>query len=189
MIDARKKALERIPCIHYPVQFKKNADKTPMQALIDSKNEVNVIYPYFAKQLGFLIRPTDVGAQKSNGITLDTHRIVVAAFSVVDKANQVRFFEETFLVANVSLKIVFEMFFLTLSGADVDFSDRKLRWRIYTTKEAFPITKRVKLVGKKEFAAAALDPEYKTYVVHVGSINSNASPNSSPLNVHPFLRP
>ena len=58
---------------------------------------------------------------------LDTHGIVVAAFSVVDKANRVRFFEETFLVANVSPKVVFGMPFLTLSNADVDFSGRDLR--------------------------------------------------------------
>ena len=44
-------------------------------------------------------------------------------------------------------------------------------------------------MGKKEFAAAALDSEHKTYVVHVGSVSSDASPNSPPLNVHPFWRP
>ena len=41
---------------------------------------------------------------------------------MVDKANQVRFFEETFLVANVSPEVVFGMPFLNLSGVNVDFS-------------------------------------------------------------------
>ena len=36
-------------------------------------------------------------------------------------------------------------------------------------------------MGKKEFAAAVLDPEHETYVVHVGSVSSDASPSSSPL--------
>ena len=53
--------------------------------------------------------------------------MVVAAFSVEDKANQLRFFEETFLVANVSPEVVLGMLFLTLSGADVDFLGRELR--------------------------------------------------------------
>ena len=53
--------------------------------------------------------------------------MVVVAFSVIDKANQVRFFEEIFLVANVSLEVVFRMSFLTLSSADVDFLGRGLR--------------------------------------------------------------
>ena len=105
--------------------------------MIDLGNEANAIHPSFAKQLGLSIRLTDVGAQKIDGTTLDTHGMVVATFSVVDKANQVRFFEKTFLVANVSPEVVFRMSFLTLSGADVDFSGRKLWWKTYTTKEAF----------------------------------------------------
>ena len=44
-------------------------------------------------------------------------------------------------------------------------------------------------MDKKEFAAAALDPEYETYIVHVGSINSNASPNSFLLDLYPSRRP
>ena len=97
--------------------------------------------------------------------------MVVAAFSVTDKANRVRFFEETFLVANVSPEVVLGMPFLTLSGADVDFLDRDLRLRTYTTEKALPTTKRVELVEKKEFAAAALDPEHETFVVYVASLN------------------
>ena len=58
---------------------------------------------------------------------LKIYRMVVAAFSVEDKANSVRFFEETFLVANVSPEVVFRMPFLTFSGADIDFLGRELR--------------------------------------------------------------
>ena len=38
-------------------------------------------------------------------------------------------------------------------------------------------------------AAAALDPESETFVVHVASLSSDASPSSSPLDVHPSRRP
>ena len=117
--------------------------------------------------------------------------MVVSAFSVIDKANRVRFFEETFFVANVSPKVVLGMPFLTLSGADVDFAGWELRWRTYTTEEALPTTRRVELVDKKEFAAAALDPEHETYVVYIASLSSTplASFGSPPLNVHPSQRP
>ena len=126
MTGTREEVLECVSCIHYPVQFK-NTDKAPVQALIDSRSEVNAIYPSFVKQLDLLIRLTDVGAQKIDGTMLDTHRMVVAAFSVVGKANRVRFFEEIFLVANVSSEVVFGMLFLTLSGVGIDFSGRELR--------------------------------------------------------------
>ena len=160
-----------------------------MSALLDSGNEVNAIYPTLIRKLGLPVRPTDVGAQKIDGTMLDTFGMVITAFSVTDKANRVRFFKETFLVANVSPEVVLGMPFLTLSGADVDFSGRELRWKTYTAEEALPTTRRVELVGKKEFAAAALDPESETFVVHVASLSSDALPSSSPLDVHPSRRP
>ena len=61
--------------------------------------------------------------------------MVVAAFSVENKANQIRFFKETFLVANVSPEVVFGILFLTLSGADIDFLGRELRWRTFTIEK------------------------------------------------------
>ena len=125
IIGAGEEPLKRVPCIHYPVQFR-DTDKAPVKALINLGSEVNTMHPFFAKQLGLPIRPTDIGAQKINGTALDTHGIVVTTFLVVDKANQVRFFEKTFLVTIVSPELVFRMLFLTLNGADVDFSGWKL---------------------------------------------------------------
>ena len=58
---------------------------------------------------------------------LDIFGMVVVAFSVTGKANRVRYFEKTFLVADISLEIVLEMFFLTLSGTNIDFLGQKLR--------------------------------------------------------------
>ena len=97
-----------------------------MLVLFDSGSEVNAIYPTFAQELGFSIRSMDVGVQKINNITLDTYGIVVAAFSVTNKANQVRFLEETFLIANISLEVVFGMSFLILCSTNIDFLGRKL---------------------------------------------------------------
>ena len=112
--------LARVPCIRYPITFWKKS--VSMLALFDSGSEVNAIHPTLARKLGLPIRSTDVGVQKIDGTMLDTFGMVVSAFSVTNKANQVRFFEETFLVANVSPEVVLWMPFLTLSGADVDFA-------------------------------------------------------------------
>ena len=100
MIDAGKEALECIPYIHYLVLFK--WDTTEVQALINSKSEINAIHLTFAKQLGLSVQLTNVRAQKINGTTMNTYGMVVTAFSVVDKVNWRRFFEKTFLMANVS---------------------------------------------------------------------------------------
>ena len=118
--------LKCVPCIYYPVEFKKYANETQVQALINSRSEVNTIHPSFVKELGLPIRSTEVGAQKIDGTTLDIYGIIVAAFSVTDKVNWVTFFEETFLVANVNPEVVLEMLFLTLSSADINFLDQEL---------------------------------------------------------------
>ena len=60
MTDVKEKALERVFCIYYLVRFKKNTNKTQIQALIVSESEVNVIYLSFANQLGLPIRLTNV---------------------------------------------------------------------------------------------------------------------------------
>ena len=114
---------------------------------------------------------------------LGIYKMIVAAFVMTDKANRVRFFKGTFLVANVSLKIVFRMLFLTLNSANNDFLDWKLWWRTYTIKEALPSTRYVELVGKKEFAAVALDSKHETFVVHVAFLSSIL------LNIHLSCRP
>ena len=50
--------LARVPYICYPINFRKKF----VLALLDSGNEVNAVHPTFAKELGLLIGPTNVGA-------------------------------------------------------------------------------------------------------------------------------
>ena len=156
----------------------------PVLALLDLGSEINAIHPAFAERLGLVVQTTNVGAQKIDSTTLKTYGMVVAALSVTDQANRVRFFEKTFLVANVSPDMVLGMPFFTLSSADINFPKKKLRWRSYTIEEALPITKRVELVGKKEFAAATLDLGHETFVVHVVFLESPRQEG----NVHPSCR-
>ena len=90
MTGPRTEALDCVPCIHYPVQFKKDTADIP--ALIDSRSEVNAMTPAYAKKLGLRIRKTDVGAQKIDGSTLETYGMVIADFQVQDKFGKARFF-------------------------------------------------------------------------------------------------
>ena len=84
MTGASKKALKvrvlnRIPCICYPVHFRKDKDKDVL-ALLDSGSEVNAITPAYATYLGLKVRVTDVGVQKIDGSSLATYGMVIAAF-------------------------------------------------------------------------------------------------------------
>ena len=108
---------------------------------------------------------------------------------MTNTANWVRFFEETFLIANVSPEIILGMLFLILSGAKLDFLGWELRWRTYTTKKVFPTTRRIKLLDKEEFVAAALDLESEIFIIYVLSPSFIALPSSFPLDVYHFCKP
>ncbi len=114
--------LERVPCIRYLVSFK---DQT--EALLDSRSEVNAMSQAFAQQLDLKIRKTNVGAQKIDGTILKTYGIVVSTFSMLDKYGRERFFEKSFLLADVKPNIVLGMLFLTMSNANVNFQSRDLQ--------------------------------------------------------------
>ena len=81
------------------------------------------------------------------------------------------------------METVLDMSFLTLSNANVQFVEMELTWRSYITAEALPTSKQVEFINKKEFAKVALDKNFKTFVIHVASLNSIL------LNIYPFHRP
>ena len=113
--------------ICYNSAKKNDEDKDKdVRALIDSGSEINIMHPAYATKLGLRARKIDVGAQKIDGSHLDTFGMVIADCSVKDKLGRVRFFQETFLLANIGLEVVLEMLFLTLSKADIRFAEREL---------------------------------------------------------------
>ena len=83
--------LDRVSCICYPVQFRKDKSMDVL-ALLNSGNEVNAITPAYLAHLGFKIRVTNVGAQKIDGSSLATYNMVIAAFQVVNKLGCFWFF-------------------------------------------------------------------------------------------------
>lgn len=101
--------------------------------------------------------------------------MVIAIFSMTAQAIKIKFFKETFLIANVSLDMIPTMSFLILSNTDIDFLKRELQWRSYTIEKTFFTTKWVELVRKKEFAATVLDQRHKIFVVHIAFFASSSN--------------
>ena len=181
-VTASLEALQRARCIRYPVQFQAQ----PIEALIDSGSEVNAMTPAFAAKLGLSTRPTGVGAQKIDGSPLATYGMAIAAFSLQDSLEKVRFFEETFLLADTSMKVVLGMPFLALSNADIQFGVETFTWRSYTVAEVLLTARRVELIDKHEFAKAALGKNSETFVVHFAAREApepamSINPSGAPL--------
>ena len=64
--------------------------------------------------------------------------MATADFSLQDKLGMVRFFQETFLVADTRMEGVLGMLFLTFGSADLRFAEEELVWRTYTAAETLP---------------------------------------------------
>ena len=75
----------------------------------------------------------DVETQKLDGNMLDIYRMIVTSFLLTNKANWIKFFKKNSLIANISLKVVFEILFHTINNANIDYLERKLWWRTYIT--------------------------------------------------------
>ena len=73
----------------------------------------------YVSKLGLKVHSTDVRAQKIDGSTLKTFGMILASFQVKDKLGKARFFQKSFLLADISAKVVLGMLFLTFNNANV----------------------------------------------------------------------
>ncbi len=106
--------------------------------------------------------------------------MVVSTFSVLDKDGKERFFEESFLLANVKSDVVFGIPILTMSNIDVDFQVCDLQWRSYTTGNIFPTIRQVKLIEIEELITTALDLGYKAIMVYIVALCVNSGDKVHP---------
>ena len=100
------------------MQFQKNKRKDVL-VLLNFKSKVNMITPAYTAQLDLKVQKTNIDAWKIDGSLLKIYNIVIHAFHTLNKLGNTWFFQETFLLANISMKVVLSMFFLTFNNANV----------------------------------------------------------------------
>ena len=100
------------------MQFQKDKGKDVL-ALLDSRRKVNVMTLAYVAQLGLKVQKANVNAHTLNGFSLKIYGIVITAFKVFNKISYFRFFQETFLLTDISMEVILGIDFLTLSNADV----------------------------------------------------------------------
>ncbi len=138
--------------------------------------------PAYSAELDFITQKTNIGAEKIDGLSLQTYGMASASFSLQNSLGKIWFFEETFLLADTSIEVVLGMPFLAFSNANFQFGAEKLIWRSYTAAEALLTTSRVEFMDKMEFAKAALYENLETFVVHVSAL-AIAKPSIHPSRV------
>lgn len=134
--------------------------------------------PAYVACLDLPIWQTNVRSWKMDGLTMVTYRIVIAWFLIQNKFERARFFEETFLVADINMKAILRMPFLSLNNMGIRLVETSdLILRNYTAIETLLITKKRELMSKKECAKANLDENTKFIIVYVVVL--------SPFSIHP----
>ena len=68
----------------------------------------------------------DVKAQKIDGSIFETFRMIFLSFQVEDKLKKARFFHETFLLTDISVKVVVNILLITFSNTNIRFVEKKL---------------------------------------------------------------
>lgn len=126
LIEASKEdkvVLGKIPYMHYSLRFQKDTNK--IWALLNLDSKVNTMTPAYALKLDFRVRHTNIRANKIDGPIFEAFKMVLASIQMGDKLRRAQFFQKTFLLANISMEVIFEILFLTLSNSDIQFAMKK----------------------------------------------------------------
>lgn len=70
-------------------------------------------------KLSLKVYLTNFEAQKIDDFTFKTFKIVPAKVQVEKKLEKICFFQETFLLTNISMEVVLRMLFVTFSNAKI----------------------------------------------------------------------
>ena len=70
------------------------------------------------------------------------------------------------------MAVIFEMSFLALSNADIQFNTESFTWRFYSIAEALSTTKWIELINKHEFVKSTLDKNSATFVVYIATLKA-----------------
>lgn len=149
--------------IYHLIQLKKNK----VRAVINLDKKVNVIILGYILKLGMKIRLTNVKTQKINSSIFQIFETILANFQIKDKLNQAQYFQKLFLLADINIEVVLEIFFLIFKNTNIYFVKKKLISKFYTTAKALHTIKQIKIINKKSFAKKALNKNVKILVLDI----------------------
>lgn len=98
------------------------------------------ITPTYVAKLGVIPRLTRIDAQKIDGSLLKIYEIVTVIFFIENHFRRIWFFKKIFLLADISMVLVLEIFFLSFSNTDIKFNVEEFIWRKFTIMEVWCIT-------------------------------------------------
>ena len=146
-------------------------------ALADSGAEANIINRLSAQKMGLPVLNTNIGLSAIHGEAVKTYGMHYIEFQQEDEQGRVRYFQDTFLAADIDTRMILGMPWLTIANPDIDWVKKSFRWRTYTAAVALTTTCRADVIDPKEFAQLAIDKEAHCFVIHARQVvNTNEPP-------------
>lgn len=121
-VIASQEKLQYVPYISYIIQFSRNK----INALVDLGSEIHVLNSALAWSLNIIPRIANIGAQKIDGSSFRTYKMVYISFSLQDGCKTVRFFKKFFFLTDTNVKIVVRIHFLSSNNTNVKFDTERL---------------------------------------------------------------
>lgn len=115
--------LARILYIHLLFCFHKQK-KNKIQAPINSDSQINFITLTYISKVGFKACQTDVEAQIINGSIISIFRMLLANIYIKDKFRKAQFFQNTFTLADINIKMILEIGFLILNNINIELAKK-----------------------------------------------------------------
>ena len=125
---------------------------------------------------------TSWGLATINKQQISTQGMVIAGFEITDSRDRTRWFEETFLIADIPQPVVLGMPFLKLGNPDVSWTARTLHWRQWDAETALMTTNRVDIIDPEDFIQQVLEESIPAFICHVIMVDG------APPEVHPSRR-
>lgn len=80
----------------------------------------------YALKLGLKVRCINIEIQKIDNFTFKMFGIFLSSFQIENKLEKAWIFQKTFLLANISIKVVSKIFFLTFSHINIQLIKKNL---------------------------------------------------------------
>lgn len=129
-------------------------------------------YIQLIQKIDLAIWKTDQNTKKINHITLEIFQMIIAVFLINNLVEKVCFFEKTFWLANISVNVILQMSFFTLSNINIQFIYQKFYWRLYIVIKALSTIHYIIFINHKKFAAIVLEKNEKTFEVYISSLRN-----------------
>ncbi len=136
--------LETVKCINWNNKFNKNNEE--VLASLDSGSERNSIFQEYKAQLLLKIINASWRLAKINKQKISKQKKIIIGFEITNNVYRTRYFEATFLIADILPLLISDISFLKMKNLDVSWTACIIQWGQWNVEAALTSTNWVDII-------------------------------------------